>query len=334
MASPASGRSRLRHGFTLIELLVVIAIIAVLVAILLPAVQQAREAARASQCRNNLKQLGLSLHNYHDTHSSFPSGGFGSFRISWLTAILPQLEQAAIYEKMKDTVANPGTVNDDLFHNWMPAVIWCPSSTASRLNLRTDVASRYSTSSYIGISGASTDASTAADPTGMGRCGSGGQGYACANGTMVPNMIVRISEVTDGTSNTIVIGEQSGMGRTAPNSPTLVDIRSSAEWGCWLGPGASVPPPATGGTYTWAATPWSRNTTTLRYPIGYNIEAAGSGGNSRDGTNSALHSEHPGGTHVLRGDGGVAFLASSVNMAIVRYAAIRDDRQIIGDILN
>ncbi len=337
MASPASGRLRLRHGFTLIELLVVIAIIAVLVAILLPAVQQAREAARASQCRNNLKQLGLSLHNYHDTNGSFPAGGFGQFRISWMTSILPQLEQSAIYNKMdwvSSSVANPGSANDPLFNNWTPSVIWCPSSTANRVNIRTDVAARYSTASYVGIAGASTDAANATDPTGLGRCVSGGQGYACANGTMVPNAVVRMQDVTDGTSNTLLVGEQSGIGRTSPTSTNQVDIRTSAEWGCWLGPGATVAPPATGGTYTWAGTPWSRNTTTIRYPIGYNIEAGGSGGNNRDGTNTALYSEHPGGTHALRGDGGVSFLSSSADMALVRYIAIRDDRQIVGDILN
>jgi len=91
-----------RRGFTLIELLVVIAIIAVLIALLLPAVQQAREAARRTQCRNNLHQIGLALHNYHDTHNCFPPGnlgpnfstgaGVGGHEHTWMTLILPFMD--------------------------------------------------------------------------------------------------------------------------------------------------------------------------------------------------------------------------------------------------
>src|SRR4051794_21890252 len=91
-----------RRGFTLIELLVVIAIIAVLIALLLPAVQAAREAARRAQCVNNLKQIGLALHNYHDTVGSFPPGGqsapsYAGTWFNWLTSILPQIEQMPLY---------------------------------------------------------------------------------------------------------------------------------------------------------------------------------------------------------------------------------------------
>ena len=95
-------RGRAKVGFTLIELLVVIAIIAVLIALLLPAVQQAREAARRTQCRNNLHQIGLALHNYHDTHSTFPPGIVDASAIrtgqmtSWLTLVLPFVDETAI----------------------------------------------------------------------------------------------------------------------------------------------------------------------------------------------------------------------------------------------
>ncbi|WP_040351935.1 DUF1559 domain-containing protein [Blastopirellula marina] len=104
--------SPIRRGFTLVELLVVIAIIGVLISLLLPAVQQAREAARRMQCTNNLKQLGLAIHNYHDTHRSlpFPDMGVtynsGHWVSSWGLAILPQMEQSAAYNLFDPTAAN------------------------------------------------------------------------------------------------------------------------------------------------------------------------------------------------------------------------------------
>ena len=107
-------RRRLRHGFTLIELLVVVAIIAVVMALLLPAVQQAREAARRTQCRNNLRQIALALHNYHDRNRSFPpltvvewSTDTGWW--SWITRILPDLDQQPLYEQFD--------LDDDVWNN-------------------------------------------------------------------------------------------------------------------------------------------------------------------------------------------------------------------------
>ncbi len=115
---------RKNRGFTLIELLVVIAIIAILVALLLPAVQQAREAARRTQCKNNLKQLGIAIHNYHDVAGMFPGNitqSPGSYRnASWLTMILPYIDQAPAYNQMEFSGTNfsnqgaPPNLNWDL----------------------------------------------------------------------------------------------------------------------------------------------------------------------------------------------------------------------------
>ena len=102
------------RGFTLIELLVVIAIIAILIALLLPAVQQAREAARRTQCKNNLKQLGLAFHNYHDTFTLFPIGvqsagpNAGHYGPSFYAGILPYLEQANVYNRLTFNSSHPG----------------------------------------------------------------------------------------------------------------------------------------------------------------------------------------------------------------------------------
>jgi len=98
----------MRKAFTLIELLVVIAIIAILVALLLPAVQQAREAARRSSCKNNLKQIGLALHNYHDVHNVYPLNNDstrkgGNTATSWVTMSLPYMEQAPLYDRVDFT---------------------------------------------------------------------------------------------------------------------------------------------------------------------------------------------------------------------------------------
>ena len=186
-----------RDGFTLIELLVVIAIIAVLIALLLPAVQQAREAARRTQCRNNMHQLGLALHNYHDTHNCFPPlavrgtlvGSYYYRMASGHTLILPFLDEGTLYNSYNFSLPcqywyNP--VSPDGYANTTVAVqslaqYFCPSMDGP------------------GLSG-----------TVNGRLGSY---YLCAgtsiktNGSFVTNHSVRIRDIRDGTSNTFGAGE-------------------------------------------------------------------------------------------------------------------------------
>lgn len=126
-----------KRGFTLIELLVVIAIIAILIALLLPAVQQAREAARRSTCKNNLKQIGIALHNYHDTHSVLPPGvlmfddGSGDpdpdlGNWGWNTFLLPYIDQAPLYNQLTPNGANfPTSAAGSLIQTVVPILV-CP----------------------------------------------------------------------------------------------------------------------------------------------------------------------------------------------------------------
>ena len=183
-----------RHGFTLIELLVVIAIIAVLIALLLPAVQQAREAARRSQCKNNLKQLVLALHNYHEQVNTFPPGivtdnggcllGFG-----WSAMILPGIDQAPLYNSLG--------INSNLFP--APAspltqtvlnVFICPSDTGPNLNPNKGNNAK---SNYRGVQGTLDDNQLATS--------------FVQNGMLYLNSRIRFADVIDGTSNTVLITE-------------------------------------------------------------------------------------------------------------------------------
>ncbi|WP_013626723.1 DUF1559 domain-containing protein [Rubinisphaera brasiliensis] len=188
-----------RSGFTLIELLVVIAIIAILVALLLPAVQQAREAARRSSCKNNLKQLGLALHNYHDTFSVFPfrQGGPGhgnGSRWSGNIHLLPNLEQAALYDAFMARADQAGadlspwvewTVNGiQPTAQTVPAFL-CPSDT------NTDPVGGNGPSNYSYCAGDNWDHVNSSNPRGM-------FGYRSK---------VRMRDITDGTSNTVAMAE-------------------------------------------------------------------------------------------------------------------------------
>ena len=182
----------MRRAFTLIELLVVIAIIAVLIALLLPAVQQAREAARRTQCRNNLHQLVLAMHNYHDTHRCFPPGQVeaGGLQWGWGTLLLPFLDETALYNAVNFDLP---CYNSGMDSNYSNSTVWrrplaqfqCPTDPI-------DGSGDYNNNAYSNYAGSGGD-----DPR-LGQF---------VEGLLFSNSSVRIRDVRDGTSQTLMFGE-------------------------------------------------------------------------------------------------------------------------------
>ena len=202
---------RLSHarGFTLIELLVVIAIIAILIALLLPAVQQAREAARRTQCKNHLKQIGLAFHNYHDTCNTFPPGMIGGWGHDWGTYILGHLEQGALANTVPwseegnwyDT--DPASLALQNLARAQIPVFRCPSQPGPDTEDWT-ITGRFR-SNYMGNSGsdAATDNYAGSTVIDMTRS----NGVLLASKCWTGWRTIRMRDITDGTSNTFLAGE-------------------------------------------------------------------------------------------------------------------------------
>jgi len=298
---------RRRSGFTLIELLVVIAIIAVLIALLLPAVQQAREAARRSQCKNNLKQIGLALHNYHDTMLVLPPGLIDVTRSSlnfnllgWGTMILPYLDQAPLYnsigtnngftspegpwELALNSAATPVPyIETTLARTPLPAYL-CPSDTMGGTNSKLN---NYGTSNYVACVGEFFDVSQA----------------TTYRGAFQTNTRVRLRDFTDGTSNTILCGERRIYG-TQIGSIWIGALKDGTNGSNSVGRRVSA---VTAPTNTGA---------------GYRI----------NGTDyAAFSSMHTGGAHFLMGDGTVRFVSENLNMNTFRLLGGIADGQVIGE---
>ena len=187
-----------KRGFTLVELLVVIAIIGVLVALLLPAVQQARESARRTECSNNLKQWGLAVHNYHDTFHNLPIGITVPGQWTFRTALLPYLEQQALFEQIdpdnyphcfeasRDAHTRGENPSDDAVDAY-----FCPSDPRSGQLYQGYYGADYMPTQYMGVLGSDSD-------------------YPWVNnGVFYINSKIGFQSIVDGTSNTLMIGERS-----------------------------------------------------------------------------------------------------------------------------
>lgn len=308
-------RSRSRKAFTLIELLVVIAIIGVLVALLVPAVQKARESANRLSCTNNLKQIGLALHNYHDTKQAFPNNArpnpANTVRERWFTKILPQLEQGNIFKNYDETVNWDKAPNAAL--TILPLKVGlCPSSpTPDRLDTNPDA----------GWSGA-TDIVAVTDyasPYGVHNT------FVTANptvtvatnleGILTKSGNVAIADVTDGTSNTIFVAESAGRPYLYNNGGVkqAPDYRvKGVNGGGWCRPASDFWLIGSDKTGTTVGGPITINANNGfdhggAYPLTIGTPALGTDGSG------AIFAFHTGGGNFLFADGSVRFLDSGIS---------------------
>lgn len=186
------------RAFTLVELLVVLAIIGILMSLLLPAVQAARESARITQCKNNLRQLGIALHHYHDVTGSFPSGFVWPNKTLWSGLMLSQLEQTTIYNSL-DFGVNwdvDGSANEAACGTYL-SVFRCPSTDAPEHRTTNGIADRVPCS-YIACTSGLIARESGPRPV---------VGLDDADGLFFVNSRIRMADIVDGTSNTVAVGE-------------------------------------------------------------------------------------------------------------------------------
>ena len=312
---------RRKSGFTLIELLVVIAIIAILVALLLPAVQQAREAARRSSCKNQLKQIGVGLHNYHDTFSTFPMGAWdaprGQWGPSWWYATLPQMEQKNVFESIQITRNHPGYVGGHGANRAAARVamsmdyMLCPSSPLPKVG--TGNGGTLIMPSYVGIMGAEN---WTGYTNSVGRQRSGTWGVATQSGMLNPRTSIRMRDCTDGTSNTMMVGEASDW--VHRNRADTTNRHGDGGW-----PHGWLMGTANSGERHF-------NLVNVLYtPTKYNSNAFGVRENG--GRNKSLQSAHTGGFQSCLADGSVTFISENINFTTLKRLAVRNDNQVIGE---
>jgi type II secretory pathway pseudopilin PulG len=310
-----------------VELLVVIAIIGVLVALLLPAVQAAREAARRSSCLNNSKNISLAMHNHHDTLLRFPPGcardqsplglhatgaGWGS---SWKVYLLPYIEQNAPYTKWLFDGNNSGyqnPTNMPLVNKLMLKILRCPSSPIPEYYVASNNAgSIQMLTSYTGIAGSNLPGSTFYTGT---------YGFASGDGPLYANSVANMASLTDGTSNTFMIGEQSDHMRDANGRPIpggYTAITSQGPHGWTMGAGQIT----VGAAYT----DRHFNCTTVAYTINQRGLPNSGGTGQNTGNNIPLASAHPGGCIMGLADGSSRFVSQTTPLLVLQQLSSGND---------
>lgn len=291
---------RTARGFTLIELLVVIAVISVLIALLLPAVQQAREAARRAQCKNSLKQIGLALHNYHETANGLPQGWIGVDATGlpfvdgvngwgWAARILPQLDQGPLFNTM-NTLVPMADVSNAAARTTKLAVYRCPSDVGKPIWTITNVGGTaladLATANYVGCFGTSD----------IDTCAGMAAPFQCAGeGAFFHNSFIRMTHFLDGASNTFMVGEH--------KSDDQQDWHST-----WLG---VVP----GGDDAFIRILGTADHTP-NHPANHPDD---------------FSSHHVGGAHFLLGDGAVRFISTNISDVVFKGLATRAGSEVIGE---
>jgi prepilin-type N-terminal cleavage/methylation domain-containing protein/prepilin-type processing-associated H-X9-DG protein len=328
-----------RGAFTLVELLVVIAIIAVLIGLLVPAVQKVREAANLTQCLNNLKQMGVALHNYHGDRRSFPPGLVSQLSDpnwvmppnncnaeapdlgpgwSFFAFLLPYVEQEPLYQSIRFDLPIMDPANADARRTPVPIYI-CPSDTEPRVVDVYDCGSPPSVSATPTVIGGKAVCSYVGALGGFEN-GQKDPNFACYeyqpfNGVFHRNRAIRIAEITDGTSSTVGVGErnsgfvENGWAGLVPGQEIIYNFKTRPK----------PYNPSLPACQNWRPAVTSVVVHSRSYTL-----------NAPNGSPASFHSAHTGGGNFLFMDGSARFISNSISLTTMRALCTRNGNEVIG----